>query len=57
MVMVYEDNAGFISHYYLMGRYELDADVVVEQTRIAQRKNSDERARRKRKIRLFTNYR
>lgn len=42
MVMVYEDNAGFISHYYLMGRYELDADVVVEQTRIAQRKHSDE---------------
>ncbi len=42
MVMVYEDNAGFISHYYLMGRDELDADVVVEQTRIAQQKHGGE---------------
>lgn len=42
MVMVYEDNAGFISHYYLMARDELDADVVVEQTKIAQRKHGDE---------------
>ena len=42
LVMVYEDDAGFISHYYLMGRQEMDADVVVEQTRIAQRKHNGE---------------
>ena len=42
MVMLYEDNAGFISHYYLMDRDELDADVVVEQTEIAQRKHGGE---------------
>ena len=42
LVMVYEDAAGFISHYYLMGRNELDADVVVEQTKIAQRKHGGE---------------
>lgn len=41
-VMVYEDAAGFISHYYLMGRQELDSDVVVEQTRIAQAKHGGE---------------
>jgi hypothetical protein len=39
MAMVFEDAAGFISHYYLMSRNELDADVVVEQTRIVQRKH------------------
>ena len=42
MVMVYEDNAGFISHYYLMGRDEQDAGVVVEQTKIAQQKHGGE---------------
>ena len=42
MVMVFEDAAGFISHYYLMKRDELDAEVVVEQTRIAQRKHRGE---------------
>jgi len=42
LVMVYEDAAGFISHYYLMGREEMDAEVVVEQTRIAQRKHDGE---------------
>jgi IS5 family transposase len=42
LVMVYEDAAGFISHYYLMGRNEMDADVVVEQTKIAQRKHGGE---------------
>jgi len=42
LVMVYEDTAGFISHYYLMGRQEMDADVVVEQTRIAQQKHGGE---------------
>ena len=39
MAMVYEDAAGFISHYYLMGRDERDSQVAVEQTRIAQRKH------------------
>jgi len=42
MAMVFEDGAGFISHYYLMKRNELDADVTVEQTRIAQRKHGGE---------------
>jgi IS5 family transposase len=42
LVMVYEDAAGFISHYHLMGRQELDSDVVVEQTKIAQRKHAGE---------------
>jgi hypothetical protein len=42
LVLVYEDGAGFISHYYLMGRQEIDADVTVEQTRIAQRKHNGE---------------
>jgi len=40
LVMLYEDAAGFISHYHLMGREELDSDVVVEQTKIAQRKHA-----------------
>jgi len=42
LVMLYQDAAGFISHYYMMGRNELDAEVVVEQTRIAQRKHGGE---------------
>jgi hypothetical protein len=42
LVLVYEDAAGFISHYYLMGRQELDSDVVVEQTKIAQQKHGGE---------------
>ena len=42
LVMLYEDNAGFISHYYLMSRDELDADVVIEQTKIAQQKHGGE---------------
>lgn len=41
-VLVYEDAAGFISHYCLMERDVTDADVVVEQTRIAQRRHRDE---------------
>lgn len=40
LVLVYEDAAGFISHYHLMDRNSKDQDVVVEQTRIAQRKHS-----------------
>lgn len=39
LVLVYEDGAGFISHYHLMERDASDADVVVEQTREAQRKH------------------
>lgn len=39
MVLVYEDGAGFISHYHLMDRDSLDADVAVEQTREAQKKH------------------
>lgn len=42
MVMIYEDNAGFISHYHLMARDEQDADVVIEQTKIAQQKHGGE---------------
>ena len=42
LVMIYEDNAGFISHYHLMDRDELDCDVVVEQTKIAQQKHGGE---------------
>ena len=42
LVMIFEDAAGFISHYYLMGRQELDSDVVVEQTKIAQTKHGGE---------------
>ncbi len=40
LVLVYEDGAGFISHYHLMDRTAKDSDVVVEQTRVAQRKHS-----------------
>ncbi len=39
LVLVFEDAAGFISHYHLMDRDALDADVVVEQTRNAQKKH------------------
>jgi hypothetical protein len=39
LVLVYEDGAGFISHYHLMDREALDADVVVEETRKAQKKH------------------
>ena len=42
MVMVYEDGAGFISHYYLMSREALDKAVVVEQTKIVQSKHGGE---------------
>jgi len=40
LVLVYEDGAGLISHYHLMDRDAKDQDVVVEQTRVAQRKHS-----------------
>ena len=41
LVLIYEDGAGFISHYHLLGREEGDKDVVVEQTRIAQQKHQN----------------
>jgi transposase, IS5 family len=39
LLFVFEDGAGFISHYHLMAREAADADVVVEQTRAAQKKH------------------
>ena len=39
MALVFEDGAGFISHYHLMDREASDADVVVEQTREAQKRH------------------
>jgi hypothetical protein len=39
LVLVFEDGAGFISHYHLMDREALDADVIVDQTRKAQKKH------------------
>lgn len=40
LVLVFEDNAGFISHYHLMDRDAKDQDVVVKQTAIAQMKHA-----------------
>ncbi len=39
LVLVFEDGAGFISHYHLMDRESHDADVIVDQTREAQKKH------------------
>lgn len=39
LALVYEDRAGFISHYHLMDREHGDVDVVVEQTRLTQKKH------------------
>jgi hypothetical protein len=39
LVLVFEDGAGFISHYHLMDREAGDADVIVEETRKAQKKH------------------
>ncbi len=39
LVLVFEDGAGFISHYHLMDREALDKDVIVDETRKAQRKH------------------
>ena len=36
---MFEDGAGFISHYHLMNREAGDADVIVEETRKAQKKH------------------
>lgn len=38
--LVFEDGAGFISHYHLMDRELGDADVIVNQTRAVQRKHN-----------------
>lgn len=40
LVLVYEDFAGFISHYHLMDRGAKDQEVVVEQTKLAQGKHN-----------------
>ena len=40
LVLVFEDGAGFISHYHLMDREATDADVILEQTREAQKKHN-----------------
>jgi transposase, IS5 family len=40
LVLVYEDGAGFISHYHLMDREATDQEVVVEQTKLAQKKHN-----------------
>jgi hypothetical protein len=42
LVLVFEDNAGFISHYRLMDRDAKDQDVVVKQTAIAQKKHASQ---------------
>jgi hypothetical protein len=39
LTMVYEDSAGFITHYHIMPRDAQDADVAVEQTRIVQKRH------------------
>jgi hypothetical protein len=39
LVLVFEDGAGFITHYHLLPRDKGDRDVVVEQTRIAQKRH------------------
>jgi hypothetical protein len=39
LVLVFEDGAGFISHYHLMDREACDSDVIVEQTREAQKRH------------------
>jgi len=39
LALIYEDGAGFISHYHLMARDVTDENVVCEQTRIAQQRH------------------
>jgi len=39
LVLVYEDGAGFITHYYILPRDKNDRDVVVKQTRKAQKRH------------------
>jgi transposase, IS5 family len=38
MALVYEDGAGFISHSYVLGREELERDVIIPQTRILKKR-------------------
>jgi len=38
LAMIYEDGAGFITHHYLLGRHEQDAQAAVPQTRIVQQR-------------------
>jgi transposase, IS5 family len=38
MALVYEDSAGFISHSYVLGRDELERDVIVPQTKILKKR-------------------
>ncbi len=42
LALIYEDGAGFISHYHLMGRNATDESVLCEQTRIAQQRHNGE---------------
>ncbi len=42
LVLVFEDGAGFISHYHLMDRDANDADVIVAQTRETQKRHKGE---------------
>jgi len=39
LVLVFEDGAGFLTHYHLLPRDQGDRDVVVEQTRVAQQRH------------------
>ena len=39
LVLVFEDGAGFITHHHLLPRDQGDRDVVVEQTRMAQKRH------------------
>jgi len=42
LALIYEDGAGFISHYHLMARDVTDKSVLCEQTRIAQQRHGGE---------------
>ena len=42
LALIYEDGAGFISHYHLMARDVTDESVLCEQTRIAQQRHRGE---------------
>ena len=42
LALIFEDGAGFISHYHLMARDATDESVVCEQTRIAQERHGGE---------------
>lgn len=42
LCLIYEDAAGFISHYFMLPRDAQDGDVAVEQTRIVQDRHNNE---------------